>query len=697
MSSDRVEFGATPAARLTLGVALALALLLRVEYLRELMLSPFSRHLLLDSQWYDQAARAVLGGRTLVDAPFRPPLYPLILAGLYGVGGGSPWAARVAQTALGILQVAVCFGIALRTHGSRVAAVCAVLAGTYGMFAYYEGEILTTALGTFLSASAVLLLLEGDVRDRPLLFACAGFAIGLAALAHASALPLALPAILWAAGRARRVLPAFAVLVGVSLPVGVVAFQRSLEAGEIILLATQGGINFYIGNNAHSDGKSALAPGFAEAHQVVRPDEGYRDSVEIAARTLAERAVGRELSAGEVSRFWFGQGLRWFQDHPKQAIALLCRKVVFFWNGFEISNERDLRDQARRFTPILRVFLVQWAILLPFALLGMVRTGLRTRPRALLGGMLFVHSLVVAAFFVCTRFRQPVVPWILPFAAAGILAAVDDVRNVRLRPGRAARTALVLLLFFLATNARVVKSLGVADVMSETDAPFHRFNLALLFDMEGNVDRAIAEYRAAADTGARDPRVHLNLGNALARTGRTEEARSEYRETLRIAPDYEAVVRSNLGVIAAEQGNWSEAVRQFTESLEIDPSHPNALAGLGPACFAAGRFDQAIVAYRRALAAGLGPEAVLRRSLALAYLEAGLPEEARREAEAAVRLGPRDVANVVALGRVAAGQGHREEAEVYFDRARRLAPGAPGVENAIEEARQASKGRPSVE
>jgi tetratricopeptide (TPR) repeat protein len=689
MSSEQ----AAPVARLTLGVALALAVLVRVEYLRELMLSPFSRHLLLDSQWYDQAARAVLAGHTLVDAPFRPPLYPLILGGLYGVFGG-PWAARVVQTSLGVLQVAVCYGIARRTHGARAAAVCALLAGTYGMFAYYEGEILTTALGTFFAASAARLLLEGDRSERPVLFAAAGFALGLAALAHASALPLALPAILWAAGRARRVLPALAVFAGVALPVGVVSVQRSLEAGEPVILATQGGINFFIGNNAASDGKSALAPGFAEAQQVVRPDEGYRDTVELAARTLAERAVGRELTPSEVSRFWYRQGLHWFRDQPKQALGLLLRKIVFFWNGFEISNERDLRDQARRFTPILRVFLVQWAILLPFALLGMVATGLRARPRALLAGLIVTHAVVVAAFFVCTRFRQPAVPWMLPFAAAGILAAVDDARGARERPGRAARTALLLLVFFLATNGRVVKAFGIADVTRETDAPFHRFNLALLFDMEGNVDRAIAEYRAAADTGVRDPRVHLNLGNALARTGRVEEARREYREVLRIAPDYEAVVRSNLGVIAAQQGNWSEAVRQFQEALAVDPSYPNALAGLGPACFAAGRFDEAIVAYRRALAAGVGPEYALRRSLALAYLEAGLAEDARREAEAALRLEPQNVDTVLALARVASGQGRRAEAEQLFDQARRLAPGAPAVERAIEEARHAAEGRP---
>ncbi|MFN8176631.1 MAG: tetratricopeptide repeat protein [bacterium] len=685
---------APPAARAALAGALVLAVLLRAEYLRELLLSPFSRHLLLDSEWYDQAARALLAGHTLVDAPFRPPLYPLFLAGLYAVGGGSPWVARIVQTLLGLLQVAVCFGIANRTHGPRVAATCAVLAAGYGMFAYYEGEILTTALGTFLTTAAVLLLLEGDRRDRLLAFAGGGFAIGLAALAHASALPLAVPAILWALGRARRWLPAVAVAVGVAIPVGVVATQRTLAQGELVVLATQGGINFYIGNNPSADGKSALAPGFAEARQVVRPEAGYRDNVELAARTLAERAVGRELSAAEVSSYWFQQGISYFRDHPKEAIALFLRKVVFFWNGYEISNERDLRDQARRFTPILRFFLVEWAILLPFALFGLVSTGVRSRPRALLGAMILVHTLVVAAFFVCARFRQPVIPLLLPFAAAGILAALDDARSAADRPRQAARTALLLVVFFLVTNPRVVTALGIADVTQDTDAPFHRFNLAVLFDMEGNVDRAIVEYRAAADTGVRDPRVHLNLGNALARTGRVDEAKKEYREVLRIAPDYEAAVRSNLGVIAAQQGDWTEAVRQFQECLSIEPSQANALAGLGPACLAAGRFDEAIVAFRRALAAGAGPEPLLRRSLSLAYLEAGLAEDARREAETALRLAPTDVANVLALARVAASQGRAEEAEKLFDQARRLAPGAPAVERAIEEARRGAEPRP---
>src|SRR5690242_5425488 len=123
---------ATPSgARLALGAALVIAVLLRAEYLRELMLSPFSRHLLLDSEWYDQAARALLPGHPLMASPSRPPLYPLFLAGLYAVTGGSPWAARIVQSVLGILLVPVVFGIANRTHGPRVAGLCAVLTAAF--------------------------------------------------------------------------------------------------------------------------------------------------------------------------------------------------------------------------------------------------------------------------------------------------------------------------------------------------------------------------------------------------------------------------------------------------------------------------------------------------------------------------------------------------------------------------------------
>lgn len=687
MSNDPESGGRSPA-RLILFASLLVAVLLRAEYLRELILSPFGRHLLLDAEWYDQAARGILAGHPLSDgaAYFRPPLYPYFVAGIYALADGSPWAVRGVQWILGVVHVWLCWGVAMRTHGERVAALTAVLAATYGMFIYFEGEILTTTLGVVLSTTAVLLLLEGDRRSSALWFLGGGIALGLAAVTHGTALLLAPAAALWALTTDRRWLAAVAVTVGVLLPVGGVTARNWAESGEAVLVASQGGINFYVGNNPQSDGKSALAPGMAEAGQVIRDGE-YEDSVQVAARTLAERDLGRSLTAAEINRYWFGQGLEWMRSEPKAALAHLAHKVLFFWNGHEISNNRDLRDQAARFTPILRLFLSQWAILLPFGILGVFEFR-RNRGRGLLLSFLAVYTVAIAAFFVCSRYRQPAVAWLLPFGAAGMLRAWDHARGFQQYPRRATATAILLIALFLVTNGRLITRLGLADVTSENDAPFHRFNLAIVFEREGDLDLAIAEYRAAAESGAQDPRIHLNLGNALARTGRAEEARDAYRVALRIGPDFGPAVRCNLGILAAQGGEWPEAIRQFQECVRLDPAHLNGLLGLGSAYLSTGRFDEAIVTFRQALNHPGAPERLVRRNLAVAYLEAGLPEDAEKQAQIAIHLDATDVAAVLTLGKVYVRTGRSDDAERMWRRALEIGPDSPTLRQAIAEARK---------
>ena len=81
---------------------LLVGVVLRLEYLRELSLTPFANHLLLDAEWYHQAALQILGGVPLSEgeAYFRPPLYPMFLAGIYKVFGNGIWAPRIAQMVL---------------------------------------------------------------------------------------------------------------------------------------------------------------------------------------------------------------------------------------------------------------------------------------------------------------------------------------------------------------------------------------------------------------------------------------------------------------------------------------------------------------------------------------------------------------------------------------------------------------------
>jgi Flp pilus assembly protein TadD len=151
-----------------------------------------------------------------------------------------------------------------------------------------------------------------------------------------------------------------------------------------------------------------------------------------------------------------------------------------------------------------------------------------------------------------------------------------------------------------------------------------------------------------------------------------------------MAPDYAPAVHSNLGILAAQSGDWDEAIRRFEECLHIEPAHRQALMGLATTTLAAGRFDEAVVAHRRALGQNAGPEAVLRRGLGVAYLELGLLEDAERESLAALRLASEDVATMLTLARIYAERGEVESGERMCERALALAPGAPAVVSAVE-------------
>jgi Flp pilus assembly protein TadD len=50
-----------------------------------------------------------------------------------------------------------------------------------------------------------------------------------------------------------------------------------------------------------------------------------------------------------------------------------------------------------------------------------------------------------------------------------------------------------------------------------------------------DVDQAISEGRQAAELGPADPRTHLALGLALARSGLKEQARSELEKAAELA------------------------------------------------------------------------------------------------------------------------------------------------------------------
>lgn len=74
--------------------------------------------------------------------------------------------------------------------------------------------------------------------------------------------------------------------------------------------------------------------------------------------------------------------------------------------------------------------------------------------------------------------------------------------------------------------------------------------------------------------------AHINLGEALTKAGRNDEAKRHYQETLRINPSSSAAI-NNLGVLLRQQGESGEATQYFRRALQLDPRFSEAHVNLG--------------------------------------------------------------------------------------------------------------------
>src|SRR5206468_994583 len=120
------------------------------------------------------------------------------------------------------------------------------------------------------------------------------------------------------------------------------------------------------------------------------------------------------------------------------AIARLqLKKVYLFLAGNEIPRNQEIYP-AREYSPVLRLLL--WKVpglAFPFGLLmplGLVGMAVRWRRAPMLAAIVVAYGAAVLAFFITARYRMPLVPYLLIFAAAGVRWLFKEARA----PARAA-------------------------------------------------------------------------------------------------------------------------------------------------------------------------------------------------------------------------------------------------------------------
>jgi tetratricopeptide (TPR) repeat protein len=690
-------------------VIFGVAFLLRLAYLFQIESVPLFYHLAGDARTYDEWAQRIAAGDWLGQGVFyQAPLYPYFLGALQLVLGHNLWQIRLLQIALGALSCALIFLVGQRLFSRPAGIAAGLLLSCYAPAIFFEGLIEKTILDLFfMSVLLALLFRSAEVEPHgqspwhliPLPFGrnpepgptaqglpaprqagrgpsrrvkrgrqcvAAGAVLGLFALSRENVLILALVVPLCiafhfhaepAANRLRWIALFFSGLLLILLPVGL---RNLAVGGEFRLTTAQFGPNFFIGNNPSADG----------TYESIRKAIGEPQLEGEDAKRLAENALGRALTPGEVSGYWAGRAWKYIAGQTGEWFTLLGKKWLMVWNAREVEDSDDFYIY-QQWSGLLWLFgwINHFGILAPLAVVGAWLTRRRWRELWLLYAMTLALAFSVSLFYVFGRYRFSLVPLLALFAGAGIVGFLSLCRQ---RAGRPLVTATIVLV-----AAGVFVNWPIYGISGPGAGGYN--NLSNAFFKQGKVKEAVQAALRAIELRPDYGVAHFNLGNLYSNQGELDLAQRHFEKAIGIYPNY-APARNNLGQLLVERGDLASGIELFRRAIELDPKLPGPHFNLGLALAKQDRVVEAVSLFEEAVR--LDSESTEAHFyLATVYAALGRYEEAAKYFSEALRLKSDFAEAHESLARVFSAQGKKELAIRHYQEAirlLRLQGGAPG-------------------
>ena len=570
----------------------AVAVTVRLSFQVQTHDVPTVRHLIGDAAGYYQWAAKIASGEWLGDESFyQAPLYPYVLGLWLRLVGWEIGGIRLLQALWGALGVwCLCCGTA-RILGWRTGIVAGAMLAVYAPAVFFDGIVQKTSLGCLLVC--VLLVVMGWAKHAKRAHAAVvvGAVAGLLVLTRENAivwLPLVGIWLLMRGGKVtgtvssrrlsgkvvlrtlhgrhgdqplrrasdsstgsstgrKRLVQIGGYILGLAVVLTPVGIRNKVVGGEWSLSTFQAGPNFYIGNHRGADGRYQPLVRGRETPAFERKD----------ATALAERDLGRTLSPREVSRYWMGRAIGDIRDNPLRWLGLTVRKMLRVWNGYEVSDAESL-EVYRDDSVTLRVLGSVWhfGILCSLAAVGVVTTWSQWRRLWIYYALIVSMALAVALFYVMARYRFPLVPLLIPFAAAG---CVELWYQVRMRA-------------FQRLLGPVAVGVVIAAVVNW---PVH-------------------------DEKRLNAMAWMNVGVALAQQGEVEDATHYFRKVVNDHPE-SAEANNNLAQALALGGDYTGAIAHYQAALAAEPALIGVDYNLAVALERVGRLDEALVHYQRAV------------------------------------------------------------------------------------------------
>jgi hypothetical protein len=337
------------------------------------------------------------------DRAVRAPLFPIATAVLLAATGGAVLPLHIVGALLGVLNAYLVFLLTQALWVNRRAA----LAAAAGVAVYPGLVIYSTLLQseniyiTFLLAAFLFVVRLGDTPSAGTA-AVVGLFCGLAALTRVVFLGfipiVALFVFLQQGSDLRRGLNRAGIVILVAaMTIAPWTIRNVRTLGELVTICSGGGSSLLTGNNPYATGTYRTADGFEEWFD----------------RESAARGGGPALLMRETDRSAMSSRIAvdFMLSHPGSVLAGWVHKAYIFWIYPITHTDSDTRIQIVAVGADVIVLVLAWAGILAMWFL-------RKRLTLVFAALLF-FSVVQVLLHAEARFRLPLTPFLLMFAAWG--------------------------------------------------------------------------------------------------------------------------------------------------------------------------------------------------------------------------------------------------------------------------------------
>ena len=262
---------------------------------------------------------------------------------------------------------------------------------------YFTGRFLTETLFIFLYLLSIYILVKASDYKQIFLGSCI---MGLSILTRSNGILFVPFVVIWYAfsKRKKEFLKNSAVfMLGISCSILPWTLRNYVVHGRFVMLTTNGGVTFCLGNNRTSkggylEGSWGQALGF-------KPDFVYLPS-------RIPMWIG--LSEIESDRKFYKIAFQWIKNNPKRFLALIPQKFLRMWSPFTTSTV----DIARKYRLVYALF---FTIVLGCGIWGFLISLRRWREFVLIYAVFVTFTICGLIFYGSTRLRSPADAFLILF------------------------------------------------------------------------------------------------------------------------------------------------------------------------------------------------------------------------------------------------------------------------------------------